>query len=102
MSPALARTARLVGTYRTDQRLHHRYPISLTVEYRLMNKGQVERRGSGRTLNVSSGGVFFEVDAPLPSHGRIELSMDWPFLLDSVCALKLVMRGRIVRTGTNG
>lgn len=28
--------------------------------------------------------------------------MQWPFLLQGVCGLKLVMRGRIVRSGGNG
>jgi PilZ domain len=103
MSPALARaTSRLLETHRADQRLHQRYPIALNVEYKLLIKGRVERLGSGRTTNISSGGIFFEADDPLPTRGRVELAMDWPFLLEGVCALKLVMRGRIVRSDTKG
>jgi hypothetical protein len=102
MSPAWASAAKLEGTNRTDQRLHRRYPIALTVEYKLLNKGRVERQGSGRTINISSGGIFFETDEPLPAQGRIELLLDWPFLLQGVCALKLIMRGHIVRSGTKG
>jgi hypothetical protein len=34
----------------------------------------------------------------LPAGGSIELVMNWPFLLEGVCPLKLVMRGRIVRS----
>ena len=101
MSPALVRTSRL-GTQRTDQRSHQRYPITLNVEYKLLIRGRVERVGSGRTMNMSSGGIFFETDNPLPADGRIELVMEWPFLLEQVCALKLVMRGRIVRSDTKG
>jgi hypothetical protein len=103
MSPALARAAaRLLETQRADQRLHQRYPIILKVEYKLLKKGRVERLGSGRTMNISSGGIFFESDEPLPTRGRIELAMEWPFLLEGVCALKLVMRGRIVRHDPKG
>jgi PilZ domain len=103
MSPALARVAvRLLENHRADQRLHQRYPITLKVEYKLLKKGRVERVGSGRTMNMSSGGIFFESDDPLPLRGRVELAMEWPFLLEGVCALKLVMRGRIVRSETNG
>jgi hypothetical protein len=64
----------------------------------LLSKGRVARLGSGTTLNISSGGVFFETDDSLPSTGIVELSMKWPFLLDGSCGLKLVMRGRIVRS----
>jgi hypothetical protein len=83
---------------RSDHRLNRRYPITLELQYKLLNRGRVERRGIGRTLDISSSGVLFESDTPLPSSSQIELAMDWPFLLDGVCTLKLVMRGRIVRS----
>ncbi len=104
MSPALARAAArlLLETHRTDQRLHQRYPIALKVEYKLLKKGRVDRLGSGRTMNISSGGILFEADNPLPTHSQVELAVEWPFLLEGVCALKLVMRGRIVRSDTKG
>jgi hypothetical protein len=51
---------------------------------------------------MSSGGIYFETQEPLPKDGRIELAMDWPFLLEGVCALKLVMRGRVVRSDAKG
>ena len=103
MSPALARSvAHLIQTQRAEQRAHQRYPIALKVEYKLLKKGRTELVGSGCTLNVSTGGLYFEADTPLPSQGRIDLAMEWPFLLEGVCALKLVMRGRIVRSDPKG
>jgi hypothetical protein len=103
MSPALARVhSRQLESHHADQRLHQRYPIALRVEYKLLKKGRAERLGSGRTLNISSGGILFESDNPLPLSGRVELAMEWPFLLEGVCALKLVMRGQIVRSDTTG
>lgn len=96
-APALARIARLLDSHRADQRSHRRYPITLDVEYKLIHKGQVERFGFGKTLNVSSGGACFESPDVLPVERLIELVMKWPFLLEGVCPLRLVMRGRIVR-----
>jgi hypothetical protein len=84
-----------------DQRLNGRYPISLELQYKLLNKGRVEHLGVGRTLNISSGGVLFEADGLLPRTGPIELALSWPFLLEGICNLKLVMRGRIVRCDTS-
>ena len=43
-----------------------------------------------------------EVPEQMPSGGLIELLLNWPFLLEGVCPLKLVMRGRIVRCDANG
>jgi hypothetical protein len=95
-APALADVVRLLER-RRDQRAHRRYPISLSVDYKLLCKGRVDHVGSGETLNVSSGGVCFRCAESLPAGGSIELVMNWPFLLGGVCRLKLVMHGRIVR-----
>jgi len=86
---------------RRDQRSRGRYPIALELHYKILRGGRVERTGSGRTLNISSGGVLFEADNPLPARGAVELAMKWPFLLNGLCGLKLVMRGRIVRCDAN-
>jgi len=82
----------------SDRRSKRRYPIALEVQYKLMKHRRVERLGSGRTLNISSGGLLFEADDLLPTNGPIELALNWPFLLHGSCGLKLVIRGRIVRT----
>ena len=87
----------LLEIHRGDQRSNGRYPIALELQYKLLNKGRVQSLGSGKTLNISSGGVLFEADHLLPASGPIELALNWPFLLEGVCGLKLVMRGRIVR-----
>ena len=84
-------------THAGDQRLNGRYPITLELQYKLLNKGRVEHLGVGRTLNISSGGVLFQADGILPPTGPIELALTWPFLLEGICNLKLVMRGRVVR-----
>jgi len=96
--PALKRAVTPPAENRSDRRAKRRYPINLDVQYKLLKHRRVERLGSGRTLNVSSGGVLFEADGLLPTSGPIEIALNWPFLLHGSCGLKLVMRGRIVRT----
>jgi hypothetical protein len=95
---SLVQAARLQQAHRPDQRLHRRYPIELDVEFELLNKGRVELAGSARTLNISTGGVLFSTQHSLPAGGLIKLAINWPFLLEGVCRLKLVVRGRIVRS----
>jgi hypothetical protein len=98
IAPAMGRIEQLLGSRRSDQRVHRRYPIALEVEYKLLRKGRVERLGSGKTIDVSSGGACFESAEQLPLEGLVELVMKWPFLLEGVCPLCLVMRGRVVRS----
>ncbi|HVP48583.1 MAG TPA: PilZ domain-containing protein [Bryobacteraceae bacterium] len=86
---------------RGDQRLKGRYPIALDVQYKLLSGDRVDRVGSGKTLNISSGGVLFETDQQLPPRGVVELAIKWPFVLRDVCSLKLVIRGHIVRRDAN-
>ena len=92
----------LLETLRADQRQHRRYAISLNVQYKLRNNGEVTRLGTGKTFNISSGGIFLQTGGALPTGGEIELLMKWPFFLDGSCPLKLVVQGRIVRSDANG
>jgi hypothetical protein len=82
-------------TFSSERRWHRRFPLALAVQYRLLGKG--ERSGSGKTCNISSSGVFFEVAEREPFSGSIELIVNWPCVLDGACALKLLMKGRVVR-----
>ena len=102
-TPALKRTVASAENRRSDPRLHARYPISLELQYKVLKGRHVEHFGGGRTVNISSGGVLFET-SDFPKMNRdavesetVELALDWPLLLEKVCAMKLVVRGRIVR-----
>jgi len=63
-----------------------------------MTKRGGEEMGTGRTVNISSSGVLFTTQQPLFPGLRLELSVSWPAQLDNKCPLKLVARGRIVRS----
>jgi len=97
-TPAPAQAVKTLETPQTERRLHHRYPITLEIEYKFFSTGRTKWRGFGRTLNVSSRGVLFEAQDVLPVRKEVEILVDWPFLLDGVCPLKLVVRGRVVRS----
>ncbi len=84
-----------------EHRSHHRYPLQLEMEYKLLGRGRAVRKGTGATLNISSGGVLFTSDESVPSGTLIELTMSWPFLLEGTCPLRLVMRGHVVRSKGN-
>jgi hypothetical protein len=67
----------------------------MEVQFSCRTKG-VTFSGSGCTKNLSSGEVIFEADRDLPEVGDVLLRIRWPFLLQSVCPLELVISGRII------
>lgn len=84
----------------SERRSRQRFQLALAVEYKLLGRG--DRTGSGKTRNISSTGVLIEVADRQPLSGSIELVVTWPCVLDGVCALKLLMKGRIVRNEGQG
>lgn len=51
--------------------------------------------GTGHTTRLNSAEVTFQADRELPDTGEMELRIMWPFLLQSVCPLELLVAGRI-------
>lgn len=88
----------LPDSERIERRKESRYPITVHLQYKLIERGQIQRLGSGRTFNISSHGLLFEIDDVAPASGRMELALRWPILLNGSCGLNLIIRGRIVRT----
>src|SRR5712691_3926139 len=82
-----------------DRRSSNRLPIERDVRYKVLGgKKSVKQVGTGKTLNMSSGGVLFTTESPLPEGARIELAVSWPAQLNNTLPLKLVALGRLVRT----
>jgi len=83
-----------------DRRSADRFPIEREVRYRVLSrKSSTEgESGIGVTVNMSSNGVLFTTDRYLLPGRRLEVSISWPAQLNSKIALKLVARGRVVRS----
>ena len=82
-----------------DRRASNRLPIERDVRYKVLGgKKTVKQVGSGKTVNMSSGGVLFTTESPLPEGERVELAVSWPAQLNDTLPLKLVAMGRLVRT----
>jgi hypothetical protein len=83
-----------------DRRGADRFPIEREVRYKILSrKNAVEDEGGiGTTVNMSSNGVLFTTDRYLLPGRRLEVSISWPAQLNSKVALKLVARGRVVRS----
>jgi PilZ domain len=86
---------------RTERRSNPRYPIHLDFDFRLLPDERPVLTGRGRVVNLSSSGVLFECDSDLPLGMWIELSIDWPVMLNNEVRLKLQGKGRVVRVKGN-
>ena len=85
-----------------DRRLKRRYRIEQDVRYKMLYGQRVAETGSGKTTNISSGGVCFTTDSMLSIGIPVELSMNWPVLLNQSCLLKLMIYGCVVRSTDKG
>jgi hypothetical protein len=54
--------------------------------------------GLARTIDLSSSGLSFTSDKPLAVGEALEVSLDWPVLLNGATRLQLVLSGVVVRS----
>ena len=81
-----------------DRRRKKRYPMNLQVEYKVVKNYLVVGNGTGTSVDMSSNGIAFTTDQMLKVGSYLELSANWPVLLDGACPLKLVVFGKVVRS----
>jgi hypothetical protein len=85
-----------------ERRIKRRFQIEQDVRYKMLYGQRIAETGSGKTINISSGGVWFTTENMLTSGMPIELSMNWPVLLNDSCPMKLMIYGCVVRSNEKG
>ena len=85
-----------------ERRIKRRFQIDQEVRYKMLYGQRIAETGVGRTMNVSSGGVWFSTENMLTSGMPVELSMTWPVLLNESCPMKLMIYGCVVRSNERG
>jgi hypothetical protein len=81
-----------------ERRAATRFALSLDVSYTVVDRRAIVRTGSGRTIDLSSSGLSFTTSQPPLPGQKLEMSIDWPVLLDGAIRLQLVISGVVVRT----
>ena len=81
-----------------NQRSRQRFPIDLPLQYKIVRDYRVIGTGTGKTVDMSSGGIAFATNETLKIGAHVELSICWPVLLDGSCPMKLVAEGRVLRS----
>jgi len=94
----------LTGTTRKltvqDRRSRVRYSISLELGYKLTDGKRKGETGTGRTMNISSGGAYFTTGHALMAGTLVQLTVPWPALLHGRVPIKLIIQGVVVRAST--
>lgn len=81
-----------------ERRINRRYDIRLPLHYRVSQKGQPPRSGSGLTCDLSAGGIGFRCRRPLPVGAHIEMTVAWPAKYADAYPIDLVVTGFVVRS----
>lgn len=84
-----------------DRRIDRRYSHEMELQFSYSVRG-VNYYGSGMTADLSRGAVRFLCDNPPPNGVDVELRIAWPFLLQNVCPLELVVLGKPIKTDERG
>lgn len=85
-----------------ERRIKRRFHIEQDVKYKMLYGQRIAETGAGKTLNISSGGVWFTTENTLTPGMPVELSMNWPVLLNDSCPMKLMIYGCVIRTNDRG
>lgn len=80
-----------------ERRTKARFPLRLTVRYRSVSS-EPALVGIGQTVNMSSCGLLIASNqARVHTGARLQLMVDWPFLLHGSTPLQLVASCRVTR-----
>lgn len=80
-----------------ERRSKFRFAFEQDLRYKLVEDGVVVAAGSGKTINLGSGGVAFVTERPLIPGGFVEISISWPVLLYGTLPLRFIVFGRVLR-----
>ena len=98
MERSSKRRVRLPNDDRPERRASTRFPFTLEVRYSVLHQGGPGVTGSGRMIDMSSSGLRFTADRPLLAGLRLDVSIDWPALLEGGIPLQLIATGVVVWT----
>ena len=84
-----------------ERRRGRRFPIRQAIQYKVLRRGAAVLHGTGTTLDFSMSGIQFTTETELSIGSTIEVSVEWPALLNGNCGLKFVGTGQVVRSEGN-
>ena len=89
---------KVVSEISGNRRSKQRFAIDLPLSYKIVKNGLVMGNGTGTTVDMSSSGMAFRANETFKIGAHVELSINWPVLLNGDCPMKLVIEGRVARS----
>jgi len=80
-----------------ERRIGVRVPLACATRYETGSAAH-KRTGAGRTIDMSSSGIFFTTQSVLRRSTRVALHIAWPVRLDDDVPVELFAEGKVVRT----
>jgi hypothetical protein len=81
-----------------ERRASKRYSIERPIRYRVVGHGPVGASGNGTTVNMSCCGMWIATDRVLSPGWQLEVEVDWPGKAAGQGSVKLLVKGRVVRS----
>lgn len=75
-----------------------RYGFVTALRYRAYRQTAITCSGSGRTIDMSAGGVAIEIGRVLEEGTEVELVLDWPGLYHGKQRMRLFLWGEVLRS----
>ena len=94
----MSNSLRLEKDHRRERRASARFHLILEVRYSVSPHGIPPETGAGLITDLSSSGLRFNADRPLLVGLRLDVTINWPALLDGGVRLQLIASGVIVWT----
>jgi len=92
----------LLQSSERERRVKRRFQIEQDVRYKMLYGQRIAETGTGKTANISSGGLWFTTETMLATGMPVEVSMTWPVLLNDSCPMKLMIYGCVIRSNEKG
>jgi len=92
----------LLQSSEREGRVKRRFQIEQDVRYKMLYGQRIAETGTGKTANISSGGLWFTTETMLATGMPVEVSMTWPVLLNDSCPMKLMIYGCVIRSNEKG
>jgi hypothetical protein len=85
-----------------DRRSERRYEFASPLQFRYTGESGEAKEGWGQTTDLSREAIRFQSETLPPVGVQLEARIAWPFLLQGVCKLELVVLGSIRKVTDRG
>jgi hypothetical protein len=85
-----------------ERRTKRRFRIEQDIKYKMLYGQRIAETGLGKSVNISSCGIWFTTENMLTTGMPVEVSLNWPVLLNDCCPMKLMIYGCVIRSNEKG